>query len=133
MIRYDFFTTLTTDKELFELSDTFHVCYQDLYESYQRKIIDKYGFNAFPYAGADPYLLEAESNYRYKFIEILMPDNDKVAIFFKVYSMYGAHGSYLWFKPISMNDNYENEKLVFKHLADNQIILNKENWRYENE
>ena len=126
MIRFNYFTQIQSDKELQELSEMLHVAYQDTYEFYQRKIIDKYGFNAFPYAGADPYILEAESNYRYRFTEILMPDGDKVAIFFKVYSMYGAHGSYLWFKPLSYNDNYDNEKLVFKHLSENNIINNIE-------
>lgn len=126
MIKFDYFKTLQTTRDLFDLSEMLHICDQDLYESYQRLILEDFGMDAFPYAGADPYSLDCESNYRYRFIEILMPDNDKVGIFFKMYAMYGNNGSYLWFKPISINRNFDNEIKVFTYLSQNKIIDNIE-------
>lgn len=121
MIRFEFFKEIQDQKQLVELSDTLHICDQDLYDKYLIKPVELWGWGAFPYAGCDSYELESESNYRYKFIEIKF-DDDTVALFYKVYNMYGKAGSYLWIKPISLNNNYIHEKLVFQHLVDGKLI-----------
>lgn len=112
---------------LFYIGEDFSIYKQSTYEKYQRIILDQYGFDAFPYAGTDPYILQAENNYRYKFMQIIMTDDsgketDRVGLFFKFYAMYGHHGSYLWFKPISLNKNLDNEKLVFDLINKYQLI-----------
>lgn len=123
MVSIETFKTIETTKDLEQLASTFHVAEQEVYEKYLIKPIQQYGYDAFPYAGCDPYELESESNYRYKFIEIKF-DNDTVGLFFKTYNMYGKSGSYLWIKPISANDIKENEIEIFEHIKEKNLIMN---------
>lgn len=123
MIRFDIFKDVTDQKQMVELSERYYIANQEVYEKYQRLLINAFGVGAMPPQMADPYLVEAESNHRQHFLEIDMLDGDKVAIFYKVYNMYGINGSYLWFKPISLNRDIENEQKVFQHLVDHDLIM----------
>lgn len=122
MISFKIFKNITSKDDLKELSHTLLISEQPLYEYYQEKVLAKYGSDAFPYISADPYFTECEENFRHKFIEIGMDDNDRVALFIKFFAMFGNNGAYLWFKPISLNDNKDNEELVLQILKNNNLI-----------
>lgn len=122
MIPINIFKNIKTTKELEQLSDTLHISDQSLYEEYLVEPIVYYGQKAFPYYGCDPYQIESEGNYRYKFIEIGFHDQDKIGLFFKTYNMYGKVGGYLWIKPFSSNGIKLHEELVFDHLYSNNLL-----------
>ena len=123
MISIETFKTIETTKDLEQLGETLFVADQDRYEQYLINPLLKYGYDAFPYDGCDPYEMESSRNYRYKFIEIGFP-NDSVGLFFKTYNMYGRTGSYMWIKPISKSNDFDNEKEVFEHILKHNLIEN---------
>lgn len=122
MVRLDLFKDITEQRDMIGVSLKLRVNDQELYESYLIKIIDEYGYQAFPPQSTDPYFLESTNNPRYHFLEIDMLDGDSVGMFYKVYNWYGVDGSYLWFKPISLNGNVKNEQIILQHLVDNRLI-----------
>lgn len=117
-MHYNLFITLKDlETDLVPLTDQLQVGDIPIYEQYKEKIISKYGYDAYPYVTADPYYTESERHTNHRFFSVMFDDNDRVGCFIKYFKMYGNHGSYLWFKPISLNDNIEHEKLVMEHLS----------------
>lgn len=122
MITFDIFQSLESEKDLYEISSPLYIADQDVHESYLYHILDEYGDKAFPCLCANTIIADTEHSPRYRWIEIKMPDADIVAIFWKYFTVFGKHTSYLYFKPISKSNNLTNEKQIFQILLEKKLI-----------
>lgn len=120
-MRFEELEKITTQKELFNKSEVMSIDRLTVYEQYIQKYIDRDGCY-----GVEPYYMDTTyiattKNFRFRFIEIEF-DNDTVGIFFKYISMFGNVYIRLFREPISINNVYENEKLVLNTLNSNELF-----------
>lgn len=113
-----------THKDVLEYSEKMNPGIIPEFKAFMNKRIERYGEKGMYDWYCVPYYAYWASNFRYRYMEILMPDNDTVWVTINYVSTGFIMFARLFGRPISANDVKENENAVLEYLFESGAVKN---------
>ena len=113
-----------THKDVFEYSEKMNPGIIPMFKAFMYKRLDRYKELGMYDWYVTPYYGYWASNFRYRYMMIIMPDNDTVWVTINYVSTGFVMFARLFGRPISANNVKENENKVLEHLFESGAVRN---------
>ena len=113
-----------THKDVLEYSEKMNPGIIPMFKAFMKKRIERYGEKGMYDWYCVPYYAYWASNFRYRYMVIMMPDNDTVFVTINYVSTGFVMFARLFGRPISANEVKANENAVLEYLFESGAVKN---------
>lgn len=113
-----------THKDILEYSEKLNPDIIPQFTEYMKRRIERYGEKGMYDWYCTPYYSYWASNFRYRYMQIKMPDNDIVWVTINYISTGFVMFARLFGRPISYDRNHKNENKVLEYLFESGAVKN---------